>query len=228
MRDPSASHNSSRTPWAWLNGWPVRRVHQALFAEAFQQTLCSGMDISTAICVAAQATPGARFRAALREMATHCRAGHTLADALRRTGIRVSGELLAALAIGEQRGDLAGALAGFARQSLGDPRRRLANAVHRRPEAIRFAAALARWLRDQRLTVELVEDAGRLAAADNSAFAEAIRRVADSMRSGNSFSMALHDEPLCFDRLFCTQVGVPAGRDQLRTVLARLGECDDG
>jgi type II secretory pathway component PulF len=234
MTREKRSHNTAGSPlraprssWAWLYWWPIRRADQALFAEALSQALAAGLDVASAVWVAARATPGQRFRAALQEMITHIRSGVTLAESLRRTGVGVTGELLAALAVGEERGDLPGSLSGFARRCGGDPGRRLAIAVGRRPEATHFAAALARLLRDQRLTVGLVEDAARLAAGERSAFADAVGRVAEEMRSGETLSLALSRQRRFFDPFFCALVGAPDGRDQLRTVLIRLGEDPD-
>lgn len=211
----------------WLSWWPVRRADQVLFAEALSQALAAGVDPSGAVAAAAGAVRTQRFRAALNEMAANCRRGYTLAESLSRTGAAVRGELLAALTVGEERGDLAGSLAEFARQC--DPRasQRLAAAVGRRPEVTRFAAALARLLRDRPLTVRLIEDAARLAAGDGSAFATAVGRVAEAMRGGTPFPDALADEPGTFDPLFRTLVDAPDGRDGLRAVLARVGEAPD-
>lgn len=215
---------AKRSSWAWFYWWPIRRVEQTLFAEALSQALAAGLDVGSAVCVVARAISRPRFRAALLEMASNVRSGSTMAESLRRTGVGVGGELLAAFAVGEERGDLPGSLAWFARRRGGDPGRRLAIAVRRRPEATRFAASLARLLRDQRLTVGLVEDAARLAAGDHSAFADAVRRVAEEMRNGETFAVALSHERRFFDLFFCTLLAAPTGRDQLRAVLARLGE----
>lgn len=216
----------SRSYWAWLYWWPVRRADQALFAEALNQALTAELEISAAVRLAGAAMPGRRFRAAVLEMAANCRIGYSLTQSLARTGVAVGRELLAALTVGEERGDLPGALAAFARRREGVSRR-LAAAVGRGPEVTRFAAALARLLREHRLTVRLVEDAGRLAAGDGSAFAKVVERVAEEMRNGDSFSKALARQPRTFDPLFCALVGGPNQRDRLRLVLARLGEVPD-
>jgi type II secretory pathway component PulF len=160
-------------------------------------------------------------------MAASCRRGYTLAESLSRTGVTVGGELLAALAVGEERGDLPGSLAAFARRCEPRAGQRLAAAVGRRPEVTRFAAALARLLRDRPLTVRLIEDAARLAAGDGSAFASAVGRVAEGMRGGSPFPEALATEAGTFDPLFRALVAVPERRDHLRAVLARVGEVSD-
>lgn len=218
---------ASRSRWAWVYWWPVRLADQTVFAEALSQAIGAGLEVSAAVAVAAGVPASRRFRAALGEMARHCRVGYTLAQSLSRTGVAVGGELLAALAVGEERGDLAGSLAAFARRVKGAPGIRLAAAVGRKPEAVRFAAALSRLLRDRRLTVHLIEDAGRLAAGDGSAFARAVGRVTEAMRNGVGFSEALAGEPGAFDPFFCALVGAPEGRDRLRAVLARLGALPD-
>ena len=216
-----------RFSWAWLSWWPVRRADQMLFAEALSQVLAAGLEVSQAIVAAAGAVRSPRFRRALREMVVNCRSGYTLAQSLARTGVAVRGELLAALAVGEERGDLPGSLAAFACQCHPRPGPQLALAVGRPPEVTRFAAALARLLRDRRLTVLLIEDAARLAAGDRSAFARLVGRVAENMRGGMPFPEALATEPKAFDPLFCTLVAAPDDRDRLRAVLARLGEAPD-
>jgi len=195
-----------------------------LFAEAFSQTLTAGLEVNRALTVAAGAVRSRRFRSALREMASNYRAGDTLADSLSRTGVVVSGELLAALAIGEERGGLADQLAAFAGRCNPHPRARLAAAVGRPPATTRFATALAQLLKDHRLTVGLIEDAAQLAAGQSSAFTAVVRRVTEAMRAGSTFAEALGQEPGTFDPLFCNLVGAPEGRDHLRAVLARLGE----
>jgi type II secretory pathway component PulF len=135
--------------------------------------------------------------------------------------------LIAALAVGEERGDLPGSLAEFARRRDPRARQRLAVAVGRRPEVSRFAAALARLLRDRPLTVRLIEDAARLAAGDGSAFVASVARVVEEMRGGTPFPEALATEPETFDPLFCTLVAAPDGRIGLRAVLAQVGEAPD-
>lgn len=213
--------------WSWSYWWPVRKTDQMVFAEALSQALAAGLEISRAVATAAEACPRRRFRAALHEMAANCRVGYTLLESLARTGVVVSDELLAALAVGEERGDLSGSLAAFARRGGARPGARLAAAVRRRPEATRFAAALARLLQNRRLTVGLVKDAARLAAGDESAFAKAIGQVAEEMRNGTPFPQALAQQTSAFDPFFCALIGCPDGRDRLRTVLARLGELPD-
>jgi type II secretory pathway component PulF len=218
---------SSRSFWAWLYWWPVRRSDQMLFAETLSQALAAGVHTSGAVWAAAAVVRSRRFRTALREAAADCRRGYTLAAGLSRTGVAVGGELLATLAVGEERGDLPESLAAFARRC--DPRAgsRLAAAVGRRAEVTRFAAALARLLRDRPLTVGLIEDAARLAAGDGSAFAAAVGRVAEEMRGGVPFPEALAGEAGLFDPLFCALVAAPDGRDRLLVVLARLGDAPD-
>jgi type II secretory pathway component PulF len=215
---------AARSRWAWLYWWPVSRADQMLFAEALSQAFRGGIEVSRAVRVAADAVQSSRFRAALREMAADCRVGYSLAESLSRTKVSVGVELLAALAVGEERGDLADSLSAYARSCDPHAPLRLAAALGRHPEVTRFAAALARLLRDRRLTVYLIEDAGRLAAGDGSTFATTAKRVADAMRAGSSFAEALASEPRTFDPLFCSLVAAPDDREKLRAVLARLAD----
>jgi type II secretory pathway component PulF len=214
----------ARSPWALLYWLPVRRTDQMLFAEAFSHVLAAGLEVSGGILAAAGAVRSHRFRAALREMATHCRSGYTLAASLNRTGAAVGGELLAALEVGEERGGLADELAAFALRFDPRPGPRLAAALGRSQEVTRFAAVLARLLAEHKLTVRLVEDAARLAAGSASGFARVVGRVTEAMRGGIPFAEALGAEAGTFDPLFCALVGCPDNRDRLRAVLARLGE----
>jgi type II secretory pathway component PulF len=63
-----------------------------------------------------------------------------------------------------------------------------------------------------------------LAAGDGSEFAGVVGRVAEAMRNGATLAEALTGEAGTFDPFFCALVASPDGRDQLRAVLARLGE----
>jgi hypothetical protein len=127
----------------------AQRDDQLVFTEALSQVLAAGVEVSRAVAAAAVRSP--RLREALRGMAIDCRRGYTLAESLSRTGAAAGDELLAALAVGEERGDLPESLAAFARRCDPRPGPRLAAAVGRPAEVTRFAAALARLLRDRPL-----------------------------------------------------------------------------
>jgi type II secretory pathway component PulF len=210
---------SKLLPW-----WPVRHADHVLFAEALRQALSAGMDPSRAITIAAEAVHNPRFRAALIQMAKNCLQGYTLAESLSMTGVIVEGELLAVLEVGEKRGKLSDSLGEFARQCDPQAGQKLAIAVGRPPEVTRFAAALARLLKDYPLTVGLIEDASRLAAGHGSAFVASVERVTESMRCGTPFPTALATEPGTFDPLFRALVAAPDGRESLRAVLDQLGK----
>ncbi|OWK45009.1 type II secretion system F family protein [Fimbriiglobus ruber] len=216
MRKPS--HSLPK----WLR-WPVRRSNQVLFAEALSQLLSAGVELTRALQAAGEANPSSRFRAALLRMNYLCQTGKSLADSLSQTNVRVAGGLLTALEVGEERGCLAEQLAAFARWHDPQAGARLAAEVGRSPGAARFAAALATLLSDRRLTVSLVEDAGRLAGGGNR-FNQTIGRLATSVRNGVTFTDALAREKATFDPLFCLMVKTPEHRSELRAVLARLGE----
>src|SRR5580765_7885578 len=106
----------SRSLWYCLYWIPVGRYQQMLFAEALSQALAAGLEISTALLVAGDATPSRRFRSAIQQMATICRTGYSLEISLSKTRIAVGGELLAAFRVGEERGSLAEHLASYARR----------------------------------------------------------------------------------------------------------------
>jgi type II secretory pathway component PulF len=198
-----------------------------LFAEALSQALAAGVEVSSAIEVAAEANPSRRFRAVLKEMAVNCRIGYSIAGSLSRTAAGVGGDLIAAIEVGEEQGDLPEALAAFARRNGSRKGARLAAAIGRQPEVTQFAVNLARLLAGRRMTIDLVETAGRLAAGKNSGFAETIRRVTKDMRDGSSLEGALSRWPATFDPLFCTLVGSQKSREHRRAVLARLGEASE-
>lgn len=198
----------------------VRPADQVVFAEALSQLLAAGVELSHAIVAAADATPARRFRRALRAMAAAHRAGTDLERSLTRTGVRVSDRLLAALAVGEERGRLPELLAEFARTLDPRPGRRLAAAVGRPLEAARFAAALAGLMADRPLSPRLVEDAGRLAGRGARAAAE---QVAEALRDGQPLAEALAFAPATFDPLFRLLVTTPVHREHVRSVLVRLG-----
>lgn len=214
---------ATRSSWAWLYRLPVRRTDQMVLAEALAQALGAGLEVSAALAVAGHTHPNPRLRAAVLEAATNCRGGYPLAQALARTGLAVSGELLAALDAGGARGAPAEHLSAFAARCHPRPAARLAVALGRPPEAGRFAAALARLLAEHPLTVGLIGDAGRLAAGDGSKFAAAAERVAEAVRDGTPFPDALAGEPAWFDPLFRALVRAADTRDRTRAVLERLG-----
>lgn len=213
---------SRRFAWPQILNWPISRAHQGLFAEALSQSLAAGVDVSGSVVAAAQANPSRRFRKALLRMGTFCRSGYDLETSLKRTGVPVAKELLAALRVGEDRGRLAELLAAFARRC--DPRihQRLAEAVSRPDEATRFAGALAILLADHPLTIDLVEDAAHLAGADSPSFRRVMRTVVNSMKGGAPFSDALTLSSTFIDPLFCLLVSAPTERSHLRAVLARI------
>ena len=205
-----------------MRWWPISAADQLLFAEAFSQALAAGIDVSEAAVLAATVNPSPRFREALLEMTRSCRSGHCLEESLVKTGVRVKEGLLAALQVGEDQGSLGAELAAFARQL--DPRAeaRLLRTIGRSAEAIRFAGALARLLGDHRMTLEIVADAGRIAAGGNRSFRVAVEQMVEEMRNGESFPGVLERQPRWFDRLYCRSIRAATGREGMRSALKRL------
>jgi type II secretory pathway component PulF len=215
------------------HGGLIHLVDQVLFAEALSQLLNVGVEISRSLLVAAAANPSRRFRAAIREMTRDSRAGYSLEESLSRTGAEVSEELLTVFAVGEKRNCLPQRLVEFANRY--DPKSgcHLAAAVGRSPQVTRFAAALSELLSKHRMTVDLVSDAGRIAAGNSRWFARVMARVVKEMQNGSSLAGAMMSERRTlwteltkyrtFDPLFCLLVETPNNRDDLRTILARLG-----
>jgi type II secretory pathway component PulF len=206
-----------------LRWWPVSRASQVLFAEAMGQAVAAGLDIGEAIDLAAKVNPSLPLRRALREMQANACSGYSLATSLELTGVWVGAGLFAALEIGEEQGCLAEELFAFARRLHPDPPAALQRATGRRPEATRFAAALARLLGERSLTLDVVEAAGRVAAAGNRAFLGAVGQVMKDMENGGTLAEALRRHPGYFDPLYCRLVEAAQTREQVRLNLERLG-----
>lgn len=211
-----------------LRRWPIRGRDQALFAEALSQALSAGIEISAAVAVAANANPSFRFKQALGEMASHCRAGYSIEASLKKTGAIVADALLSALRIGEYHGCLARNLSVFAHRTIPRVEEQLARAVGRPPEATRFAAALADLLTDRRLTTDLIQDAAALAAEKHSTFRRIIKRVVVDIKNGEPFAQAIQGHVNGFDSLFCELVAATSRRQELRAVLMLLGKTSVG
>jgi type II secretory pathway component PulF len=211
--------------WSWrsLFSWPIGRSSQALFAQAFAEALDVGIEVTTAIALAAEVNPGSRLRRVLAEMRLHTRSGYGLAAALAKTRARVKPQLLAALEVGEEHGSLVEELFAFAHGLCPDAAQLLRQTVGRRAEATRFAAALARLLREHGLTVQTVMAAGNLAAAGNNDFRQVIQALVEDMESGGNFTDALRQHPSYFDPLYCGFLEAADSRQQVRACLERLG-----
>lgn len=207
----------------WLRGvWPIGRSAQVVFAETFRQGLDAGLTADRALGLAADVTPGRRFRRALRELKVHVRSGYTIEASLAKTGVRVAPRLRAALKVGQEHGGLAEELAAFARSYRRLSSRAFQRAIGRSPEAVRFAGALARLLRGERLTVRVVRAAGEIATGGRG-FARVAADVAQRIEDGYPLVEALRFHPRHFDPLFLGLLEVAATRDELRTCLGRLG-----
>lgn len=210
--------------WSWFSWLPIRRSAQVLFAEAFGQALQAGIPISEAITLAAEVNPSPRFRAALIDMARQVRTGETLEAGLLITGVRGTEGLLVALQVGEDHECLAEELFAFARRFDPQVKNRLNRRLGRSKEAIQFAAALARFLRSHPLTVEAIENAGRLAASGNKAFQAVVAEIREAINDGYSFAEALQRHPAYFDLLYCRFVQSASGRAAMCAVLEELGQ----
>lgn len=209
--------------WSWLLWWPIPRPDQALFAEAFATSLACGLAAAAALTLSARVNPNPRFRTALWATRRHFGAGYSLAQSLKKSGAWVEPGLLVALEAGEEYGRLVEELSSFARELEPGVTRLLHQAAGRRPEATRFAAALARLLRDHRLCLELVEVAGRLAAPRDRGFASVMRTVVTEMENGEPFLGALRRQPRYFDTFYCGLLEVAESREDLQAALERLG-----
>ncbi len=197
-----------------------------LFAETLAQAISAHLEVSSALALASQVNPSLRLRRAIMEIRGHFRAGYALASSARKTGVRLLPGLLSAFESGETHGCLAEELAAFARSLHPDPRRALCQAMRRSAEAERFAAALARLLRDRRLTLDVVESAGRVAAAGNQHFRKVVEQVLDDLESGYGLAEALQRCPRYFDPFYCKLLEAAASREHLRLCLERLGRED--
>ncbi len=158
-------------------------------------------------------------------MASHVRSGYPLGTALERTGAGVQPGLIACLRVGEERGCLVEELESFARRTARFTMRKYHRAIGRRPEAVDFAAALARLLRDHHLTVRAIRDAGQLSTDGRGRFSGIIEDVARRVEDGRStFPNALAQHPRHFDGLFRGFLESASSRDEMRRCLERLGE----
>jgi type II secretory pathway component PulF len=219
-------HEDRQSPFVrrLLLWWPIRRSDQAIFAEAFGEAIHAGIEITAAITLAARVQPNWRFRNALTWMRRLTCEGQPLEVSLVNSGARVDPRLLAALQVGEAHGCLAEELFAFARDICSGATERLRQAVGRRPEATRFAAALARLLRERGLTLDVVESAGRIASAGSTAFAAIVRAIIVDMENATPFVNALRRHPIYFDLLYCDLLEAAKSRPQVRDCLERLGQ----
>jgi type II secretory pathway component PulF len=219
-RYPEPAHGRPR--WPSL-AWPIRLSDQAVFAEAFRHGLERGLPADRAVALAAEVNRCRRLRRALARMATGVRSGYSLETALSRTGAGVSPGLLAALRVGEELGCLGEELSAFAARHRSASPARFLRAIGRSPEATRFAAALARLLREHRLTVRVVRAAGLIAGAGGGSFSRAVDDIARRMENGGPFVDALRRHPAHFDALYCGLLDAAESRDEMRACLERLG-----
>ena len=208
---------------AELLRWPIPGMAQAVFAESFRQGILEGLPIDGAIWLAAEVNPSPRFRSALKRMAMNIRSGYSLEAALEKTRAKVQVGLKAALKVGEEHGGLADELASFAERTRGFTARRYFLAIGRKTEAIDFAAALGRLLRNERLTVHAVRAAGEVSANGRPAFLGVSKAVAEEMENGRSLVDALGQHPGWFDLLYRGLIEATNSREELRACLDRLG-----
>lgn len=213
----------SRSLWAWFRWLPFSEMDQALFAETVSQALDAGIAIDNAILLGAKINPSLRLRDVLNEMAMHCQSGWDLETSLTETGATLGDGLKAAFQVGEDRGCLSTQLSLYARKINPQISNRLAESLNRSAEVTQFAKVLASLLSDRRLTLDLVEDAARVAASEKSQFLAAIQSILDNMQNGKTFPESLECEKSVFDVLFVTFVQAATNRQDLRAILARLG-----
>lgn len=204
-----------------MNCLPIRDDHEVLFAEALSQTLFCGMEISSAISVAADTSRSSRFRYGLHEMAGYCRQGNSLLRSLAKTKMRTTKQFQAAVDVGESRGCLANELSAFARSRDPQSAIRLAMSVGRSDDVTRFMNALARLLIDHRLTIDMLADAARVAAGAGSHFEFVVAKIIEDMKDGRSISEAMQRQSDAFDSFLRSLIKASPGRDVLRKTLAR-------
>ena len=210
--------------WNVLPRWPIPRFAQAVFAEAFREGLHERLAADHAVRLAAEVNPSRRFRPILGRMAANIRAGYPLDVALERTGAIVRPGLLAALRVGQEHGNVVEELKAFAARIGRLSPESYARAIGRSREAKVFAAALARLLREERLTVKVVASAGEVAADGEARFLRVIRDVARDMENnGSSLVGALRDHSQDFDPLYCGLLEAANSRAEMRECLERLG-----
>ncbi len=205
---------------------PIDRFDQAVFAEAFRQALVAGFATPRAIELAAEVNPCPCFRRALGHMHAGVREGRRLGESLTRSRAWVSRALPDALEVGEEFGCLTEAMSAFVRQVRTFTGRRFRKAIGRRPEAARFAAALATLLRDHRLNPKVIR-AAVLLSGGGRRFVASTHGVARALEDGDPFVTALERYPRNFDRLFCAFLERAESRDEVRECLRRLAYAGD-
>jgi type II secretory pathway component PulF len=207
--------------WSYLYRLPVSQFSEVVFAEALSQALYAGIPIAEAIRITADTHPSRRISAGLREMAWRVRTGTDPVDGLERTGLSVSGDLLAVFEVAGDRGRLPDFLKQFAAQRDPAPWLRLADSQRRPAEVTRFAACLAELLRDNKLSPSIVFDAGLLAAGRDSKFANRISGSVDDMRQGTSLADSLKRGTQLVDRFLIQLLAAQSTRHGIHSVLAR-------
>jgi hypothetical protein len=203
--------------------WPIDRMAQATFAEAFGQALAAGLAIDRALLLAARVNPSRRLRCFLRAMREHRIVGDSLAESLGMTRAPVDPRLIAALRAGEEHGGLAREVFAFARRAPGFSAESFRKAVGRSPEANQWAYVLARLLRDHGLTWPVIVAAGRGTDGGGGPFEGVTRSIGERLLDGETLADALRAHPGHFDELFCAVVENAASAEELRASLERLG-----
>ncbi|MDR3639385.1 MAG: type II secretion system F family protein [Isosphaeraceae bacterium] len=201
---------------------PIRRFHQSVFAAVFRQALVEGLAVVDAVELAARVNPSRTLRQALAVMSDRLRAGYPLSGSLAASRAWVDRGLLAALDVGDEYGDLADELKAFVQHDRFFSAARFRRAIGRRPESVRFAAALARLLHEHHLTGPLVCAAGRVSGTRGGRFMRMVKTVSANIDGGNSLAECLKRHPAYFDAVFCRFVELPQSREDMRARLERL------
>jgi type II secretory pathway component PulF len=187
------------------------------------QAIAAKLSLPDAMQVASKMMRGFPLGDLLSRAAEMVRLGEEVPDSLRWAGMTVHADIQAAFKVGEYHGNLGGELAAASRRLDARVADHLAAAIGRRRTARRFAQSLARLLAREPLTFDLVHDAARLVGARDRQFRRVIRWLALGIEGGLPFADALASFPKVFDLLFVRCVENAQSREQMRSILSRIG-----
>lgn len=207
--------------WIRTRLLPISVRAHVVFAASAAQAMQAGLALEDALAICSRVNTSARFRIAIERAAESVRAGDPLDEAFRASGFRIGEDFLAALAVGESRGNVCDELAAFATRVDSRTAALLPIILGRSPQAIHFAQAMARLLETHTMTPSLVRDASSL-APHSRGFQRAMTNVLDQFEGGASLGEAISCHPRFFDALYCRCVSNAQTRPDLRQAFSVL------
>jgi type II secretory pathway component PulF len=193
-----------------------------MVAECIGQSLAAGLNEVESFRLASRVFRSRRVGICLRDAAFAIENGQCVHAAFKKAKPRVSANLLEAMRVGEERGQLGVELRAIARRLSHRVCQQQERWAGRSKEAIQFAGALSRLVKDHRLTVNAVDDAAKIAAAGGERFLAVMASVIKGMEDGDSLAQNLRQFPRDFDPMFIQFVDVASNRAALRVNLNML------